>query len=189
MLQACSDNSELKNNESSITKEVQTIKEVPNSLIEQAEEITTFISEPDTTSQLITEELNIENDIFRLELKKYCLNDSALRQDIIIDGELKGTVKPAIQVYHNYQIDINLFNDSDSLVLTKTISKEIFKDSLSDDFFKQSTMFNVYFNNVRSNRIYFDAVLSMPDSDWQKELMFAIFFGTSKKLELDYWEK
>jgi len=50
-----------------------------------------------------------------------------LRQNIIIDGELKGTVKPAIQVYHNYQIDINLFNDSDSLILTKTINKDNYR--------------------------------------------------------------
>lgn len=173
------------NNNSSVNVAVQS--EVEGSNYSDQTEI--FFADFDYEVQIIREPLTIENENYRLEIVKYSLNDSLLKQEIRIDGESEGKLKPAIQVYHNYEIELRLLNSQNDTIIKKIINKDIFKDSISEAFYIQATMFNVFYDKVRANRIYCKAILSMPDSDWQEEFMFGVFFRTNKKNQLDYWKE
>lgn len=81
------------------------------------------------------------------------MNDSLLKKEIYIDGDSAGKLKPAIQVYHNYEIELWLLNSHNDTIIKKIINKVIFKDSISEALFKQFTMFNVFYDGVRSNRL------------------------------------
>lgn len=154
-----------------------------------SQQLETFYSDIDEEEQIIVEPLNIENEKFRLEINKYSLNDSLLKQEIFIDGETGGKLKPAYQVYHNYEIELRLLNAQNDTIIQKIVNKDLFKDSISEAFYNQATMFNVFYDGVRSNRIYCKAILSMPDSDWQEEFMIGIFFRTKKRNQLDFWKE
>ena len=172
-------------NDSIVNVEEQHEVEVSNN----SEQPETFYSDIDKEEQIIIEPLKIENEKYKLEIVKYSLNDSLLKQEIFIDGETEGKLKPAFQVYHNYEVEIRLLNAQNDTIIKKIVNKDIFKDSISEAFYNQATMFNVFYHGVRSNRIYCKAILSMPDSDWQEEFMFGIFFRTNKKNQLDYWKE
>jgi hypothetical protein len=158
---------------------------------DQSQLVPIFYADIDTKKQHDFELINVENDQYHLAIDKYCLNDSSLRQKIYMDGELGGKLKPVIQVYHNYEVMLHLgkLKSDPYTIFKKRISKEIFKDSLSAEFYNQARVFNVSYHSARSNRIYFDVILSVPDSDWQEEFMCAIFFRTNKTSQLDYWKK
>lgn len=136
-------------------------------------------TEYDTVAK--NKKINIGNDIYELDLKSFSLNDSSR----VRWNDLN---RPTIykDVYHEYVTDLVLKKD-DSVLLTKRINKESFKDSLYGDFYKHSVLRVIEYESIRSNRIYFRAILDVPDTDWMLENDFSIFFRTNKKGQVDYW--
>lgn len=173
------------NSESAINKVDSSIQQKGHLQVEPI-----FYADIDNEKQHNFEIINIENEQYKLEINKYCLNDSAIRQNISIDGESEGKLMPAIQVYHNYEVMLHLgkFKSDPNTIFMKKISKEIFKDSLSEEFYNQATVFYVNYHSTLSNRVYCKVVLSMPDSDWQEEFICAIFFRTDKISQMDFWK-
>lgn len=166
-------------------------KNIENQEDQTASDVPTFYADLDTTRQQEIQLITIENDPYRFAIEKYCLNDSLIRHDIFIDGAKEGQLKPAVQVFHNYEVRLHLekLNSDPFTLIEKIINKDVFKDSLSIEFHQQATILNVQYKSVRSNRIYFDVVLSAPDTDWQEEFNCALFFRTKKAGQLDYWQQ
>ncbi len=125
--------------------------------------------------------IRISNDKYDLIIKSYSLNNSSITRINTLN-------KPSIykDIYHDYQSDIFLMY-KDQLVLSKPINKHTFKDSLSGEFLEQSILKEISFTSVRSNRLYFNAILYIPDTDWMVSSDFAIFYQTSKKGKVDFW--
>ena len=125
--------------------------------------------------------IRIGNDKYDLILKSYSLNDSSITRINTLN-------KPIIykDIYHDYQSEVILMY-KDQLVVSKPINKGTFKDSLSDEFLEQSILKEISFTNVRSNRLYFNAILYIPDTDWMVSIDFAIFYQTNKKGKVDFW--
>lgn len=132
----------------------------------------------DTIKQIHMLKLYMEK--YKLELSKYCLNDSLIKRL----PDPKNSVMTGIT--HNYISKIKL-DKEDENVFDIEVSKETFKDSLDVGFYKISTIKDVVYKGFRSNRIFFKAILSVPDTDWVYETDFAIFYQTRKKGQLDYW--
>lgn len=137
-------------------------------------EITYWKTDYDTITE--TNEINIENETYHLNTKTYCLNDSSIvkKSDNITF------------IYHNYISELTL-KKGNFIVLKSQINKEIFKDSLDNDFYRHSILKNIKFNFVRSNRLYFKSKFNLPETDWIIESDFAIFFRTNKKGKINYW--
>ncbi|XLS27925.1 DUF4738 domain-containing protein [Flavobacteriaceae bacterium M23B6Z8] len=127
------------------------------------------------------QEVQIGNEIHRLELKTYSLNDSS----IVRINDLN---KPIIykDIYHDKVTEITLKKGND-VILKSQVKKATFKDSLDGDFLKYSVLRSVEFDFIRSNRLYFKADIDVPDTDWAIGADFAIFYQTEKKGEIDYW--
>lgn len=126
-------------------------------------------------------EINIENDVYELELKTYSLNDSS-----IVKMNIGGKSEIHKDIYHDHLTDLILKKEN-NVILKSQINKTTFKDSLSGDFLKYSVLTNVKYESIRSNRLYFKADLDVPDTDWSTELDFAIFYRTNKKGQIEYW--
>lgn len=128
-----------------------------------------------------THEVNIENDIYLLELKTYSLNDSSIVR-------INDTNKPEVykDIYHDRVTDI-ILKRGNTVILNSQVKTANFKDSLGGDFLKYSVLRDVKFDFIRSNRLYFKADIDVPDTDWAVGLDFAIFYRTDKKGRIDYW--
>lgn len=163
--------------------------EIESNNVSQKQEKPIFYADIDTKKQHSSQLLNIDNEEYRLNIDRYCLNDSSIKHEISIENNVDQKLIPAFQVYHNYEAEIGLSNGEQDTIIKKKIKKEIFKDSLSEAFYQESTILNVKYESVRSNRIYFNVILSAPDTDWQEEFTCAIFFRTDKISQLDYWKK
>lgn len=133
----------------------------------------------DTTKATIT--VPIDNDSYLLKIATYSLNDSSI---IWINSLNKGKIYK--EVYHNYESLIRLIHH-DEAVLDITLDKQTFKDSLSHEFYDRSVIWNIEYNSVRSNRLYFTVDLLVPDTDWMAKGEMAVFYRTSKKGQIDFW--
>jgi hypothetical protein len=123
-------------------------------------------------------DIKIDNEIYILKIKSYSKNDSLLiSYDSISNYKI---------VAHNSAVDI-ILKKEDSLVFRKTLTRETFKDSMDAEFYNYSMLTGVNYESVRSNRIYCQAYLCMPDSDFCYQTDFAIFFKTDKKGQIDCW--
>jgi hypothetical protein len=122
--------------------------------------------------------IKVDNDEYILQIKSYSKNDSLLTSyDSTSNYKIVG---------HNSVVHL-LLKKGDSLVLDKVLTRENFKDSMDTDFYNYSLLTGVNYESVRSNRIYCQAYLCMPDSDFCYQTDFAIFFQTEKKGQIDYW--
>ena len=117
---------------------------------------------------------------YQLEISKYCRNDSSL----VIAS--KNNDPKTTTIAHNYVSRIKL-NRGEEKVLDIEIDKAIFKDSLDTEFYKLATIREVEYESVRSNRLYFKAILAVPDTDRLYQARFGIFYQTNKKGRLGYW--
>jgi hypothetical protein len=134
--------------------------------------------QPDFDTITKKQKIQIENIFYELTIKSYCLNDSSISR--------KSDYDKSKVVYHDYKTEIILTIKSDT-VLISNVTKETFSDSLSGDFYKYTVLTDVEYAFVRSNRIYFKALLNVSGSDWVVESEFAIFFRTNKKGQINYW--
>ena len=126
----------------------------------------------------VEQKVRIENEFYDLTIKSYSLNDSSISR--INDYDKSKAI------YHDYETEILLTLESDT-VLQSTLTKETFSDSLSGDFYKYAVLHNIEYSSIRTNRLYFKAFLNVPDTDWGTRPKFAIFFRTSKKGQINYW--
>ncbi|MBR9831324.1 DUF4738 domain-containing protein [bacterium] len=128
-----------------------------------------------------SQEVKIGNNIHKLELKTYSLNDSS----IVRINDLN---RPIIykDIYHDNVTEIILKKGND-VILKSQVKQATFKDSLDSDFFKYSVLRSVEYNSIRSNRLYFKADIDVPNTDRAIEADFAIFYQTEEKGKIDYW--
>jgi hypothetical protein len=129
----------------------------------------------------LTQDLKIENTIQQLVVKLYSLNDSLI---VIETQDLK-------EVYHNYAFEILLRNNRDT-ILRKKLTKEIFKDSIDINDYKVITLSEIGYENIRSNRIYFNVGFEEADNfgcsrgfNFQ-QCDVGIFFRTIKKGKISF---
>lgn len=104
------------------------------------------------TKQLI----RIENGKYALHIISYSLNDSSA-----INRHHDGSMS----VYHDraFRLLLEGYGGSDrSIVLDKTT----FRDSLDADFFQRAGLYMVDTAFVRSNALYFDAFVGVPETDY-----------------------
>jgi len=134
--------------------------------------------------------LEIDHEEYTLYIDKYCLNDNLIRLEIKNEGS-DSLHKPIIQAFHNYEVEVRLFGleKDPGTIFLRRINKEIFKEDLSKKFYEQATIYSVKYRKVQFNRIYFDVVLSVPNSDEQEEFNCSIYYTTGNKSKLDYWKK
>ncbi|NBG67153.1 DUF4738 domain-containing protein [Acidiluteibacter ferrifornacis] len=128
-----------------------------------------------------SQEVKIGNNIHKLELKTYSLNDSS----IVRINDLN---RPIIykDIYHDNVTEIILKKGND-VILKSQVKQATFKDSLDSDFFKYSVLRSVEYNSIRSNRLYFKADIEVPNTDRAIGADFAIFYQTKEKGKIDYW--
>lgn len=86
------------------------------------------------------QEIKIENDIHKLALITYSLNDN-------VNENYKG-------IYHDYATEIILTKRNDT-ILNKKLTKKAFKDSLNSEFYKLAILMNIEYDGIRSNRLFF----------------------------------
>lgn len=122
------------------------------------------------------QEILIGNDIHRLEIKSYSLNDSSI---VNINGLYKA-------IYHDNVSQIVLTKQTDTILITE-LNKRVFKDSLNSEFFRRCILSPIRYTGIRSNRLYFTGDFFVPDTDWAFGNEFAIFYQTEKKSQIDSW--
>lgn len=157
-----------------------TEKPVPPQSVQQKVTTEFFPLDKDTVNQ--NHDLEMYNKPYQLEITRYCLNDS------LVERKLEGNEPKILSIAHNYVSKIKL-NQGTVSVLYMEINKETFKDSLDTDFYKIAVLHHVAYDGVRSNRLFFKASVTVPDTDWMCEFRFGIFYQTEKKGQLDYWGK
>ena len=130
--------------------------------------------------------LSMYNEKYSLRIKRYCLNDSAVINEVVMLNDSILGRKRVLNISHNYATQIILTKDN-KLVIAKEINKEIFKDSLNSQFYIAGILSNVQYDFVRTNRLYFSATISIPQTDQNEDLQFAVFYQTDKIGQLDFW--
>ena len=130
----------------------------------------------------LKKKIQIGNDNHQLTIRKYSLNDSS----IIYTGHPKNTKTTYYDVYHDYAADIILKKEEELILQTK-IDKHIFKDSLSNEFYDWSILWDLEYDGIRSNRLFFKSTLTVPDTDWQVKNDLGIFYKTNKKGQIDFY--
>lgn len=130
----------------------------------------------DTTEKVIR--LSMYNEPYSLKIKRYCLNDSS----VINEAGIKG----ALNISHNYAFRIILVK-ANKVVLSKQVNKETFKDSLNAQLYTAELLRNVQYDFVRTNRLYFKAMITNPQTNQNDEIQFAVFYKTNRIGELNFW--
>ncbi|UKN03466.1 DUF4738 domain-containing protein [Paracrocinitomix mangrovi] len=156
----------------------------PESYIQQVDNKQNVIySEPnfDTTIQNMT--LSMYNEDYQLEIKMYSLNDSLVKNPIYINSEEYDTIT---KVTHNNVASI-ILNKGSQEIFQKTVYKETFEDSLDPEMMDNIHLYSVNYEAVRTNRLYFEANLGVPETEVTFEAQLAIFYQTDKLGRLDYW--
>lgn len=91
-------------------------------------------------------------------------------------------VEKDISVYNKkYHLNIHSFQDKWNIQLSKD-KKEVFNRTVDKTTFKIDSLQNIEYDGVRSNKLYFSAVLPKPNSP----LNFSIFYQTNKIGQIDF---
>lgn len=173
LIMSCNDQSQNQSKSQSIAE-----KPAHQTAINADTTFTIWELESDTT--ITSQDIQIDNDFYQIRTITYSLNDSSVKWT-----NNSGT-SVFVDTYHNHQSDIYLIGENDT-VLSTSLTKEIFRDSLNPEFYQRAIIWNVEYESVRSNRLYFTAQLLVPDTDWGMKGMFAVFFRTDKKGQVDFW--
>jgi len=145
--------------------------------------------QPIDIDTIVTEKaLSMYNELYNLKMIQYCLNDSAIINEIQMENENAHLTKKTISVSHNYSAKIILIKNNKE-VFTKQITKDIFKDSLQTEFLKTLTLREIQYDFVRTNRLYFKANLIALNTGLVEEFRFAIYYQTEKIGQLDFWRE
>ncbi|MDG5493011.1 DUF4738 domain-containing protein [Psychroserpens sp. SPM9] len=156
-------------------------KTVPLDTTPKTEVVTKLKSEPQKTESVVywqtdydtisnTQNIKIGNLVHQLDIKSYSLNDSSITK-------MNGTLK---EIYHNYNFNIILKRHNDT-IFQSVFHKEMFKDSLSREFYDKCILLGLEYTGIRSNRLYFKGAFFVPDTDWGVQNEIAIFYKTNKK--------
>jgi len=140
----------------------------------------------DQDTAVFVKELLLYNQNYKLTIKKYCLNDSAIIKEIIGQDDKSNGTNKILNFSHNYAVDI-LLTQGNKEIISRQVSKDTFVDSLITEFYKTATLLDIQFEAVRTNRLYFNAKLKAVEPGNNKEIKFAIFYQTEKKGQLDFW--
>lgn len=145
----------------------------PNSNDDKIESPSTIkeINQESKIDTLISEkEILMYNEIYTLKIIEYRLNDSDMFKENNIQNKT----------------DILLIKAGEQ-IFSKQISKETFKDSLPSDFLSKSILGRIEYKSVRTNRLYFNTAMAIPETDQVYKFEFAIFYKTNQLGRLDFW--
>lgn len=106
-------------------------------------------------------------------MKAYCLNDSAVFNETWSERRSKDGVVMEYSVAHNYAADFTI-TDSNKNKTKLRITKESFKDSLSQEFVRICHMWKNEFSHCSDGKLIFGATLSIPDTDAQVDVLYSI---------------
>jgi len=107
----------------------------------------------------------VENETYPLHIISYSLNDSS-----VINRYHDGST--SIDHDRAFLLLLEGYGSDRSIVLDRTT----FRDSLYADFFQRSRLYLVDFTTVRSNALYFDAFIGVPETDNVQEFEVQWFF-------------
>lgn len=96
----------------------------------------------------------IGNGMYPLHIISYSLNDSS-----IMNGD---SISKYIDHDHAFKVVLEGHSGSD---LSIVLNKRTFRDSLAADFFQRAGLYLVDYASVRSNAIYLDAFIGVPETD------------------------
>jgi len=122
------------------------------------------------------QDIVIENEKHELILRTYSLNDSSI---VSINGSTQG-------IYHDYASEIILLKHNDT-ILNQRITKNVFKDSLIEEFYELSVLTGIKYNGTHTNKLLFKGELNVPDTGWVIENKFEILFQTEDKNQINSW--
>ncbi len=151
-----------------------------------ADTIETKYIQIDQDTVVFVKELLLYNLPYKLTIKKYCLNDSAIIKEIIRKDVKSNGPNKILEFSHNYAVYI-LLTQGTKEIISRQVSKETFTDSLAIEFYRTAMLHDVKYEAVRTNRLYFTANLLGQLPGYSKEINFAIFYQTEKKGQLDFW--
>lgn len=105
----------------------------------------------------IAEEMRveIENEVYALHIFSFSKNDSS-----VVSTYFDGST--AVEHDRAFKILLAKYMEVD---LSITLDKNTFRDSLDTDFFKRAGLYAVDYNAVRSNALYLEAYIGVPESD------------------------
>lgn len=127
----------------------------------------------DTT--VFEKDLSMYNKPYHLKISAYSLNDSGVAIKM----------NDSTVVIHNTASRI-ILTQGGRPVIDKIITKTDFKDSISNYTYRISTLRDVTYEAVRTNRLYFNCWLS--NEAGKHEMKFAIFYQGPHKGRLDFWK-
>ena len=120
--------------------------------------------------------VRVGNDRFLMQLISYSLNDSAVLNTVFepVDDSLQ-----AYQVRsHNRACRVRF--DYQTFHLDTVVTKELFRDSLSEACLANGILARCTFRFVRSNTLYFSTLIGRPRTDDVAEVHFQFFFRGPK---------
>lgn len=130
-------------------------------------------------------EILIDNESFNLKIIKYCHNDSAVVNEVWL-RDVSGVTHKEFDISHNYSTQIILAKNNE-ITFDKQISKDILKDHLIDQgYFRKEMLYDIQYDFVKANRLYFKATLVAFNTNWIEEIEFALFYQTEKAGQIDF---
>ncbi len=119
-------------------------------------------------------EIEIESENYLLEILFYSLNDSLVPKQVVYENIQTGRLTDSVTIMtHNNQGKVNIWNGN-NLVFSKLIDKTILIDTLPNDFYEESTIFELQFVKIEKNKIHFSSMIGHPDSEWFCYVNFSI---------------
>lgn len=136
----------------------------------------------DTDTLVSEKEISLNNQSYSLKIIRYCLNDSAVVNQV---WRNVNTAPNEFDISHNYSERISLTKGND-LIFYKEIFKDAFKDRMDTDDYLRKLLFDIQYNFEKANRLYFTATFVDPDTNRIEEIGFALLHSTEKTGQLDF---
>jgi hypothetical protein len=125
-------------------------------------------------------EILLDNEVHKLKIVKYCLNDSALISPVLDYGSRSRV----IYIGHTYSIQIALHNGKKTIVNERILTKD-FEDYQRWIYFSES-LYDIQFESAKENRLLFVTTHISPDTSSVSEGWFRVFYKTEKIGQLDF---
>jgi hypothetical protein len=139
--------------------------------IENQKKVDTVISycKPNYESFLFDTILNQTS----FHMKTFCLNDSAVYQEIFTDNRKENKNLVELAVGHNYRTDFTI-KPLNSNTIKLNITKETFRTILPSDFYKVCVMWKNEFLHIKNKQLLFQATLAKTGTDYQFAVQYSI---------------